>query len=438
MSAQIGVPEAIPVEKVRYCLYARKSTESDEKQALSIDSQVKEMLEIAERENLEIVDIRRESHSAKASGQRPVFNELISDLNSGRYTGILTWAPDRLSRNAGDLGTLVDLMDEKKLHQIRTYGQSFQNSPNEKFLLMILCSQAKLENDNKSINVKRGLRTRCEMGLWPAPAPMGYLNEKRADRKGHVYIDQERGHIIKKMFEKVAHEKWSGKKIYHWLKFDLNFKTPNGNKGLTLSNIYLLLQNDFYYGSFEYPRKSGLWYKGVHEPLITKELFDQVQAQVKSQIIRVEDKEFAFTKIMQCGLCGSGVSADEKFKKQKNGNIHRHVYYGCTKSKDKHCKCGYINESELIEQFVTLMDTIDLDEIGIKEKIKTEVERVKKFQRVILGSKEKIEVGDIDIRNYAKYVLKEAPGLEKRELLGCLKSKICLANKKIALVANLK
>lgn len=432
-SAQTGFPEVLIAEKVRYCLYARKSTESDEKQALSIDSQVKEMLQIAEREGLEIVDIRRESHSAKASGQRPVFNELIRDLNSGRYTGILTWAPDRLSRNAGDLGALVDLMDEKKLHQIRTYGQSFQNSPNEKFLLMILCSQAKLENDNKSINVKRGLRTRCEMGLWPAPAPMGYLNEKRVDRKGHVYIDPERGHIMKKMFEKVAYEKWSGRKIYHWLKFELNFKTPNGNKGLTLSNIYLLLQNDFYYGTFEYPRKSGLWYKGVHEPLITKELFDLVQQQVKSQIIRVEDKEFAFTKIMTCGLCGSGISADEKFKKQKNGNIHRYVYYGCTKSKDKNCKCGYISEESLIEQFVVLMDKINLDEIGIKEKIKLEVERMKKFHRVILRTEEKIEVNDIDIRNYTKYILKDGHDTERRELLSCLKSKVLLNKKQIEL-----
>ena len=62
---------------VKYCLYARKSTESDEKQALSIDSQVKEMLQIAERDGLEIIDIRREAHSAKDSGQRPVFNEII-------------------------------------------------------------------------------------------------------------------------------------------------------------------------------------------------------------------------------------------------------------------------------------------------------------------------------------------------------------------------
>ena len=130
--------------KVKYCLYARKSSESEERQILSIDSQVKEMLEIAEREGLEIVDIRRESHSAKDSGQRPVFGEILRDIRSGRYTGIITWAPDRLSRNAGDLGSLVDLMDQKLLVEIRTYGQKFTDSPSEKFLLMILCSQAKL------------------------------------------------------------------------------------------------------------------------------------------------------------------------------------------------------------------------------------------------------------------------------------------------------
>ena len=108
---------------VRYCLYARKSTESDEKQALSIDSQIKEMLRIARKNKLEVTDIRKESHSAKDSGKRPVFNQLIEDINKGKFNGILTWAPDRLSRNAGDLGKMVDLMDKKILIEIRTYGQ---------------------------------------------------------------------------------------------------------------------------------------------------------------------------------------------------------------------------------------------------------------------------------------------------------------------------
>ena len=282
--------------KVKYCLYARKSTESEERQVLSIDSQVKEMLQIAERDGLEIVEIRRESHSAKDSAQRPVFNELIEDIKKERFNGILTWAPDRLSRNAGDLGSLVDLMDQKLLIEIRTFGQQFKNSPNEKFLLMILGSQAKLENDNRGINVKRGLRTRCEMGLWPTIAPTGYLNERTSERSCRVIIDPQRGSVIKKMFEKMAYEKWSGRKIYQWLKFELNFKSK-GNKNLSLGNIYRLLQMSFYYGPFEFPRNSGNWYQGKHEPLITKELFDQKRKFFECQKIKKKTKNITANRI---------------------------------------------------------------------------------------------------------------------------------------------
>jgi DNA invertase Pin-like site-specific DNA recombinase len=432
-TARIGKEVIAPVQKIRYVLYARKSTESEERQVLSIDSQVKEMLELAERDGLEVVEIRRESHSAKESGQRPVYKEILEDVRRGRFNGILTWAPDRLSRNAGDLGSIVDLMDQQLLMEIRTYGQQFKNSPNEKFLLMILCSQAKLENDNKSINVKRGLRTRVEMGLWPGPAPTGYMKEKRMDRKCETLLDPERAPIIKKMFEKVAYEHWSGRKIYNWLKFDLNLRTAVGKKHLSLGNIYKILDNTFYYGVFEYPRRSGNWYTGKHEPIVTKELFDLVQAQIKSNVLRVENKEFAFTKMMLCGLCGSGISADEKFKKLKNGGVARYVYYGCTKARGVDCKCGYTEERELLKQFNELIEKINLNEIEVKEKIKYDVERFSKLQKFLLGTKEKIDIPNIDVRGYAKYVLKEGTDIEKRELLGCLKSKICLANKKITL-----
>ena len=432
-TARIGKEVIAPVQKIKYVLYARKSTESEERQVLSIDSQIKEMLELAERDGLEVVEIRRESHSAKESGQRPVYKEILEDVRRGRFNGILTWAPDRLSRNAGDLGSIVDLMDQQLLMEIRTYGQQFKNSPNEKFLLMILCSQAKLENDNKSINVKRGLRTRVEMGLWPGPAPTGYMKEKRMDRKCETLLDPERSPIIKKMFEKVAYDHWSGRKIYNWLKFDLNLRTAAGKKHLSLGNIYKILDNTFYYGVFEYPRKSGNWYTGKHEPIVTKELFDLVQAQIKSNVLRVENKEFAFTKMMLCGLCGSGISADEKFKKLKNGSVARYVYYGCTKARGVDCKCGYTEEKEILKQFNELIEKINLNEIEVKEKIKYDVERFSKLQKFLLGTKEKIDIPNIDVRGYAKYVLKEGTDIEKRELLGCLKSNICLANKKITL-----
>ena len=422
-----------PLEtELKYCLYARKSTESDERQVQSIDSQVKEMLQIAERENLEIVDIRRESKSAKDSGNRPIFKELLKDIAEEKFNAILTWAPDRLSRNAGDLGSLVDLMDEKKLMSIRTFGQTFSNSPNEKFLLMILCSQAKLENDNRGINVKRGLRARCERGLWPTCPPTGYFKEKRVDHKGQCLIDPDRGHVIRQMFEKVAYEKWSGRKLYNWLRFDLNFRTALGKKHLSLGNIYRLLENTFYYGPFEYPRGSGNWYQGKHEPLITKELFDLVQNQMKnSQLIRRENIEFAFTKIMTCGLCGSGISATEKFKKLKNGGYNRHIYYGCTKAKDKNCKCGYISEEDLIKQLQKQINKLDFKKLPVQDKIEGEIKRFKKFQMMTTGKNQNIDVSDDDVKNYIKFLLKEGDDQERRELLTCLNGEILLKNKEI-------
>ena len=92
-----------PEEPPKYCLYARKSTESEERQVLSIDSQVKEMLDLAVKENLNVVEIKRESHSAKETGQRQVFNELIGDIRQGKLM------PSLLGRLIASAETLVTL-----------------------------------------------------------------------------------------------------------------------------------------------------------------------------------------------------------------------------------------------------------------------------------------------------------------------------------------
>ncbi|EDK72376.1 Helicase [candidate division TM7 genomosp. GTL1] len=116
------------ITSIKYCLYARKSSEQDERQAMSIDSQIKEMRAMAERDGLNVVAFKQESFSAKESGKRPVFNEILIDLRTGQYNGILTWAADRLSRNAGDLGSLVDLMDEHgKFYLVYNKPESSQN-----------------------------------------------------------------------------------------------------------------------------------------------------------------------------------------------------------------------------------------------------------------------------------------------------------------------
>jgi site-specific DNA recombinase len=428
MEAKISIPV-----RVKYCLYARKSTEQEDKQVLSIDSQIREMEKMAATDGLEIVAMKKESHSAKEVGQRPVFNEIVDELKIGKYNGILTWAPDRIARNAGDLGRIVDLMDQKKLVEIRTYGQKFGNTPNEKFMLMILGSQAKLENDNKVINVKRGLRARCQMGLWPCTAPTGYLNSKNVDKKCHVEIDPLRAPLIKEIFEKVAYENYSGRRIYRWL-MEAKFTTRT-NKPLTLGNIYRILRLSFYYGVFEYPVGSGDWYNGKHTPIITKELFDAVQTKIQVEKKKAYGREFAFTRMLHCGHCGSGITAEEKIKELKDGGFNAHVYYRCTKLKDRDCPNESVKELILIDEMLPIIDKMSMDKSELKQKLQEEVARYALFQTGVLGVdlKQSKKHKDISIKTFAKHMLRHGTMLQKREVLSSIKSRILLKDKKLVM-----
>lgn len=432
-----SAPQEQSKPQIKYCLYARKSTEQDELQALSIESQLKEMTALAERDGLEIVDIKKESHSAKDSGERPIFNQMVSEIRRGLYSGILTWAPDRLARNAGDLGALVDMMDQGKIVQIRTFSQKFTNSPAEKFLLMILGSQAKLENDNKGEGVKRGLRAKAQMGWRPGMPPIGYLHDrgaKKGERK--ILLDPKRAPVVRKMFEHVAGDGWNGHQILRWFR-KIDFRTRTNGK-MYLSRVYVMLRDPFYYGRFEYPLGGGQWYDGKQDPIISKELFDAAQQNLMFRPNRRWGiKEFDFTRLIKCGTCGAGVAAEEKFKKLKDGSSNRYVYYHCARYAHtrKICSEPYIREEELVQQLLELLNRISLDKIGAVEKLQQEFERVKKFTKEVLGQDvlSRLDLSQFDVRNYARYLLVEGTREEKRELLMCLKSELLLKDRKIVL-----
>jgi len=413
-----------PKTIVKYCLYARKSSENDERQALSIDSQIKEMAIQAQNEGLLVTDIRKESHSAKATGMRPVLNQLIADVRSGMFGGILSWAPDRLSRNAGDLGTIVDLMDNGYLKEIRTHGQIFTNSPNDKFLLMILCSQAKLENDNRGINVKRGQKTKCELGFRPNFAPLGYLNDYYSGKgMKKVFVDKERAPIIKQIFEKSAYEGLSGRTICDWVKNETNLRTRNG-KVLTVSMIYKILNNSYYAGFFAY---DGKWYKGSYEPIITRELFDAVQKKMEvAPKSKPGTRVFDFTKILRCGHCGSGITAQEKVKHSGA----RYIYYHCTKARDPKCSQAYVREEIIIEELIGLLEQTPIDIIKAETSLGEKLEIFRQFSSLQPENRE-IDSDQIALSKFLGHIFKDGSRKEKRELIACIKGELYLNERQI-------
>lgn len=415
--------------QIKYCLYARKSSESDERQAMSIDSQIKEMTDMAKREGLNVVKILKESHSAKDSGKREVFNELLLGFDSGEYNSALVWDPSRLSRNAGDLGALVDRMDRNRLIQIRTYSQTFTNNPNEKFLLMILCSQAKLENDNRGINVKRGIRAKCEMGWRPGNAPVGYMNRSFNGIKD-IIPDPDRAPIITEMFEKAA-QGWSGRKIKDWLD-GINFTNKSGKK-VAISQVFVILNNTFYYGEFEYPEGSGKVYKGSQQPLVPKALFEQVQqSRAVPNKAAWGTKNFAFKDIFKCGSCGASITAEEKFKPRVDGGFNRHVYYHCTKRVDPNCSERSINEKDLNSQLINFIAE-NCDDIDVSDELARKMVRHAEVIDYALNARG-IEHEEIDpLAEYARYVLTSGTYAEQGKLIEGIKSQFVIRNQTLQL-----
>jgi len=248
------------------------------------------MTQKAVRENLEIIEIIQESKSAKKAGIRDGYKQLLHGLENNEWDSILTFSPDRLSRNAGDLGQLVDLMDEGKVSEIRTHDQIFKNTPDEKFLLMLLCGQAKLENDYRGTNVKRGMRAVCHTGKRPGPTPLGYKlwydpSNRKAQSK--IVIDDERVHHIQKLFRLVGDNGLSTREAMRIVNND-GFITTKGNP-VSIGTIIKILYDPFYTGEFEYPKSSGNWYQGNYEPIISKELYSKVQTQLAEPKVIYKD-----------------------------------------------------------------------------------------------------------------------------------------------------
>lgn len=415
-------------EPLRYCLYARKSSEADERQAMSIDSQVAEMHTLAQRDKIEIVETIRESKSAKASGGREGYIKLIQGLHERRYNAILCWAPDRLSRNAGDLGILVDLMDQGMLKKVQAHGQSFTNTPDEKFLLMILCSQAKLENDNRAKNVKRGLRSKCSMGMRPGAVPLGYKlvrSSENLSEPSKIVIDEERAPFIKKIFEYITEGNLSGRQVWECME-DEGFRSKTG-KTVTLSMIFRILKTHFYYGRFEYPKGSGSWYDGSHEPLITKETFEKAQKKLevcdKGQWGR---KQFYFNRIFKCAHCGSGISGEEHI----NRHGKKYTYYKCNKYGGKgNCKTKYIREEKLLEEMVQIIHKVTADSVHLSRKLKHDVDMLNDWERKRYGDKAK----EMTPHEFLCFTLERGNAQEKTAMLRCIKGQLMLEDGQVVL-----
>ena len=324
----------------KFFIYCRKSSEDEEKQILSIEAQLQELREFANKEDLEIIDEFVETKTAKEPG-RLIFNEMISQIEKGEAEGILAWHPDRLARNSVDGGRIIYLVDTGKISELKFPTFWFEPTPQGKFMLNIAFGQSKYYVDNLSENVKRGLRQKLRRGEWPGQAPIGYVNNLRNHT---IEIDRGKAPIIRKLFRDYASGKYTLKDLAN-LSLSLDLVSQRKRRGLSVAVIQRMLENKFYIGLFTY---RGEIYEGKHKSIIDKSTFDKVQQILKERARPRKIKgllDFPFRGFFKCGECGRAITCEQHIK--KSGLIFR--YYRCTKKKTV-CHQGYIREEELARQ----------------------------------------------------------------------------------------
>ena len=350
---------------VIYLQYCRKSTD-DERQVLSLSSQKTE----ADKrfDNLKRIELPPESVSAFYPEKRPVFNDMIQRIKSGKANGIIAWHPDRLSRNPKDAAEIIYLLDIGLLKDLKFCSYHFDNSPEGKMMLQITMSQSKYSSDKLSKDVSRGLNDKATLGWRPGSAPIGYINSK-FKLKGEQTndVDEERFALVRQMWDKLLSGNYTVPQIHKYATNELGLTHRAAGKRpertLHLSTMYRIFNNPFYYGWYEWQKGSGNWIQGKHEPMITEEEFDRAQKILgKKGKPRPKKHRFAYTGLIRCGNCGAMITAEEKIKRQKNGNVHHYTYYHCTKKINPDCRERAIEVKTLSKQIDTILENLTISE----------------------------------------------------------------------------
>jgi len=407
-------------------LYARKSTESEDRQILSIESQINELKATALKQGLKIVEVFSEAKSAKAPG-RPIFNKMMQNVFQTGGISILCWKLDRLARNPVDGGSLIWAVEQNKLIRIFTPSRDFKNSGDDKFWMQLEFGIAKKYVDDLSDNVKRGLRAKLDKGILPGKAPIGYLNDKENKT---IKKDPDRFHLVRKIWDTILSGDYNVKALLRSASENWGLVTPQckmlGGKPLTQSSFYKLLNNPFYYGAIR--RKSEL-YSGNHEPMVTRAEFEKAQRILKRpEKTCPKTKLFAYTGLMSCGECGSMITAEHKI----NRYGYHYTYYRCTKHKGgikNSCKQKYVRVEELEAQILSFLEKIYLPESVVKwvlEQVENtradgeamQIEIKKSLQKVLEDCKRKLdnllELRLKDMLTDDEYLSEKAKTVEKK------------------------
>ncbi len=385
-------------DTIKYFVYRRKSSD-DSRQVASLSTQKSELEILAKRSDAKIVGEFEESKTAKKPG-REQFNRMLNEIEAGKANGIICWKLDRLARNPVDEGRVRWLLQQGIIHVIKTYERDFYPEDHSLIASVEMSMATQYSRDLRTMAF-RTIRDKLRKHSRPGLAPVGYLNDISKPQGFRDYIeDPERLPLIKKLLQHMLTGNYSVLQLYELMRDDWGFRTRvtsrQGGKPISISGIYRILTEPYYYGYFWYKDpdtgERKLW-KHDNTPIITEAEFDKIQVLLgRKGRPRPKTRAFAFTGMVTCGECSAAITAEEKnqlicsvckhkfgyenkfncpgcdtpIAEMKNPKFLKYVYYRCTKKKNKNCTQKTIKIEDLEAQIDKELTAMKIDEDYLK------------------------------------------------------------------------
>ena len=420
--------QQINFTKLKPCNYNRKSSESEDKQVLSIISQKDEAKRISDFYNLPIfVEVFTESKSAKKEFLRPEFQKMVEMIRTGNIDSIVCWKLDRLARNMTEGGMLIDLISSGVLKAIITHDKVYYPSDNV-LLMSVEFGQGKQFVKDLSVNVKRGQQKKATMGIPHGVASLGFLNDKTEERGNRKWlVDEPRLKAIKILFEMFLTNTYSAGKLHRYAINELKLTTVKrkriGGALITISRIYEILKDPIYAGfffqggeryelDFKLPRlitdhehekaKYILAKRNIPKSrnnittfagFLQSENGEFVGQDVKYQLICDCKNKFAYLNKTHCPKCGREIVQLEKPK------YLSFTYYYNVKRKKAHKGYKSLPEKWIVRKLLQLIDenlTFSKDLASWSKKYITEIRDKEINDRVFREQKEEADKAEFE------------------------------------------
>lgn len=362
-----GEEDKKDITQYRYIIYARKSSEDEERQVRSLGDQVIECSKLAENKNLKIAGTSiKESVSAKEPDIRPKFRQMLEDIKKGKYEGIIAWHPDRLARNMKDAGEIIDLLDKQIIKDLQFVSFTFENNTAGKMLLGISFVLSKQYSDKLSDDVRRGIRRSIEEGKYLSKAKHGYYKDRnqmlRPDGNNFTLMRNAWNmRLLNKTLDEIA--QYLNRQGYYRAEGigAITHKLFKMDKR-ELSEIF---RDTFYTGVLVYGENTPVNLNEIYDftPVVTVDEFLQInqvsdiRKVIKAKFRGVKEgtvkADFLRGRII-CGHCGRPMTSGVTPKRNKQG-VTNYYYYRC----DTHgCKISK-SSGKLVKQNVRAKIVLD-------------------------------------------------------------------------------